>query len=638
MGRRVRRFIVMVGHCAGAIFILPFAAGSTVTLEWDPNPETNLSGYRVHYGSATRRYQGVLEVPATSTSVTVSNLDNNRRYFFSVAAFNAGGSESALSDEVSAITMEIQENRPGAIVFNDESGALSGIAVISLPLRGTLLGAGAALTYTPNRDFYGRDRFDLIPIRPNSTSIPATVLITVRPENAQPTLDPIPNVAVSANAGPQVVRLSGISSGAGYELQNLVVTATSSDPAILGDPEISYSSPKQTGSLILSPVANVSGNVLITVTVNDGQAQNNIVTRSFLVEIGLSNSAPLIVNAGPDKLATWPSPVELVGSVAGESSEPWLVNWRKLSGPGTVQFSPPNSLVSISTFSHSGRYVLQLTAGDGQRFERDDVVVEVLHASGPVVSNIVVIAADARTLVFGFTSDAPALGSVEYGTTSLLGATANGNVLTNQHVVALTNLQPAASYLVRFRAVDKTGNESFTETMTASTPPVTILSWQAEAGALTFPMAVGASGTASNGAYVSSLFNELGSVTYSFEVPVPSQYHAWCRLWTPVAGFGSFYATLDGQAKFAFDAGGFDWVNGWRWIPVNDPASGWWLPNLNAGIHQLVLRTRQAGVLLDQFILSNDPTWMPGGSSFAVLGLQAFAEWTEAAGSPHDAQ
>jgi hypothetical protein len=332
-------------------------------------------------------------------------------------------------------------------------------------------------------------------------------------------------------------------------------------------------------------------------------------------------------------VATWPAPVELIGSVVGDPSGAWVVSWRKLSGPGTVQFGLPNNLFSTATFSHPGQYILQLTASDGQSFARDDVVVEVLHA-GPVASNVVVIASDARTIVFGFTTDSPAVGSVEYGTTSLLGSRSDGNVLTNTHVIALTNLEPATNYLVRFRAVDKTGNESFTETMTASTPPVTILSWQAEDGVLTFPMAMGASVTASNGAYISSLFSDLGSVTYAIEVPTASRYHAWCRLWTPVADFGSFYAVLDGEPNFAFDSRGFDWLNEWRWMPVNDPVIGRWMPNLNAGLHQLALRTREEGVLLDQFILCNDPTWIPGDSSLAVLA-QAFAEWTKAAVSPH---
>src|SRR5688572_24763743 len=68
--------------------LLPLA---TVTLEWDPNPEANLAGYRVYYGTATRAYSASIEVPASATTLTVSNLDNNQRYFFAVTAFDADG-------------------------------------------------------------------------------------------------------------------------------------------------------------------------------------------------------------------------------------------------------------------------------------------------------------------------------------------------------------------------------------------------------------------------------------------------------------------------------------------------------------------------------------------------------------------
>jgi hypothetical protein len=84
-------------------------------------------------------------------------------------------------------------------------------------------------------------------------------------------LDALPNITVNANSGSQVVNLTGISSGATNEIQTLSITATSSNPGLLANPVVIYSTPNATGSLVLTPLSNAFGSATITVTVNDGQ-------------------------------------------------------------------------------------------------------------------------------------------------------------------------------------------------------------------------------------------------------------------------------------------------------------------------------------------------------------------------------
>jgi hypothetical protein len=103
--------------------------------------------------------------------------------------------------------------------------------------------------------------------------------------NQPPTLDPLSDITLNENAGQQSVNLSGISSGATTEIQSLSITALSSNPSLIPNPIVSYSSPNATGSLGFTPAANASGTCNITVTVNDGQPQNNLVTRSFAVTV-----------------------------------------------------------------------------------------------------------------------------------------------------------------------------------------------------------------------------------------------------------------------------------------------------------------------------------------------------------------
>src|SRR5207302_8079118 len=99
---------------------------------------------------------------------------------------------------------------------------------------------------------------------------------------------------MNEDAGPQTVNLSGITSGATNENDTLTVTASSSNQALIPNPTVTYTSPNTTGSITFSPATNAFGTATITVTVNDGQPSNNIVTRSFTVTVNSINDLPFI--------------------------------------------------------------------------------------------------------------------------------------------------------------------------------------------------------------------------------------------------------------------------------------------------------------------------------------------------------
>src|SRR5439155_4601099 len=116
-------------------------------------------------------------------------------------------------------------------------------------------------------------------------------LLTVLPVNDPPTLNPISNVTVSEDAALQTVPLGGIGSGAANESQTLSVIALSSNPALIPNPSVTYSTPATSGSVSFTPVASANGSALITVTVSDGSAQ---ISRSFTVIVNPVNDGPTI--------------------------------------------------------------------------------------------------------------------------------------------------------------------------------------------------------------------------------------------------------------------------------------------------------------------------------------------------------
>jgi hypothetical protein len=57
---------------------------------------------------------------------------------------------------------------------------------------------------------------------------------------------------------------------------------------------VGYTSANTTGTLTFTPAKDVAGTAVITVTVNDGQAQNNTTTRTFTVTVNAVNQPPTL--------------------------------------------------------------------------------------------------------------------------------------------------------------------------------------------------------------------------------------------------------------------------------------------------------------------------------------------------------
>lgn len=80
---------------------IPAWAG-TATLIWDPNAESDLAGYRVHYGTSPGSYTQVQDA-GNVTEQTLNNLTEGQTYYFAVTAYDTSGNESGYSNEVSKL-------------------------------------------------------------------------------------------------------------------------------------------------------------------------------------------------------------------------------------------------------------------------------------------------------------------------------------------------------------------------------------------------------------------------------------------------------------------------------------------------------------------------------------------------------
>jgi hypothetical protein len=89
-----------------------------VTLQWDANPETDLTGYKIYWGQASRTY-GTPVALGKVTTYKVEGLTTPGLYYFAVTAFNST-EESEYSNEV-----VLQPGPPGPQGLQGMPGAAS---------------------------------------------------------------------------------------------------------------------------------------------------------------------------------------------------------------------------------------------------------------------------------------------------------------------------------------------------------------------------------------------------------------------------------------------------------------------------------------------------------------------------------
>jgi hypothetical protein len=69
------------------------------TISWNRNSEAHVTGYRVHYGTSSRKYTTVIDV-GNVTRCVVRRLAPGT-WYFAVTAYTFEGKESGFSEEVS---------------------------------------------------------------------------------------------------------------------------------------------------------------------------------------------------------------------------------------------------------------------------------------------------------------------------------------------------------------------------------------------------------------------------------------------------------------------------------------------------------------------------------------------------------
>ncbi len=123
-----------LARCLGAALIAAALTASaqgqsSVTLGWTPDAGTNISGYKIYYGVASRIYTITNDV-GNVTNATVSGLTSGCIYYFAATAYDTSGAESDYSTEV---------------VYTNQAVALPTV-VLSSPVSGASYTAPATIS------------------------------------------------------------------------------------------------------------------------------------------------------------------------------------------------------------------------------------------------------------------------------------------------------------------------------------------------------------------------------------------------------------------------------------------------------------------------------------------------------------
>jgi len=292
-------------------------AQSSVRLAWDRNTETNIAGYRVYSGVASRVYTNMVNV-GNVTTASVTNLVAGVTYRFAVTAYNTTGAESDFSSEISfTTTNNLPTNVPptlGAIsnlAINEDSGsrsvALTGIGsggenqtvtvtasatppslIPSVQVNYTSPNPTGTISFVTATNASGTGTVS-VAVSDGLAQTVRSFQVTVNPVNDQPVVSTIasPTIAEDTSTPAIPFTVGDIDTAAA----NLAVSGTSLNLTLVPNGNVIVGGSGANRTVQVTPAANQSGVASIQVTVSDGALS---ATRTFDVTVTASNDPPTI--------------------------------------------------------------------------------------------------------------------------------------------------------------------------------------------------------------------------------------------------------------------------------------------------------------------------------------------------------
>jgi uncharacterized repeat protein (TIGR01451 family) len=190
-----------------------------------------------------------------------------------------------------AFTVSDAETPAGDLVLTATSSNPALVPAANVAISGVDSNRVVAVTPAPNES--GAAIITISATDTNGGSASESFVLVVNSVNDPPTLSPLGDITLQEGDDPQSIPLSGITSGAPNENQELLVSVGSDNPSLFAALAIQYTSPSSTGVLNFSLSPTASGVASVTVFATDRQRDNTIVSRSFVLTV-IANTPPSI--------------------------------------------------------------------------------------------------------------------------------------------------------------------------------------------------------------------------------------------------------------------------------------------------------------------------------------------------------
>ncbi len=463
--------------------------GASASLSWDANSESDLSGYKVYFGSASGSYGTPVDV-GNATTHTLSGLSDGT-YYFAVTAYDSSGNESGFSTEVNKTFTSSDTTAP----------LISGITA------GSITETGATISWSTNEASDTQIQYGTTTAYGSETTL-NTTMVTSHSE------------ALSSLAPATLYHFRVLSRDAAGNLttsgDNTFTTATPPDttpPAISGiassnigttsatitwttdeasDTRIEYGTSTAYGtfstlnpSLITSHSQDLSGlspNTTYHFRVLSRDAADNLATsgnNTFNTASPSDTTPPVASGITASNIGT-SSAVITWATDEGASSQ---VEYGTTTSYGLFS-SLGTSLVTSHSRSLSGlsnnttyqyRIISKDSAGNTVTSGNNSFTTSSsVDTTAPVISSINAGGITGSGATISWTTNEAATSKVEYGTTTAYGSsTTLDNTLRTNHSQTLSGLSASTTIHYRVISQDGSGNTSLSGDNTLTTGAAT---------------------------------------------------------------------------------------------------------------------------------------------------------------------
>lgn len=454
--------------------IIDLAYSGEALLSWTPpttnvdgTPLTDLSGYKIYYGTATGTYNSTLDVGNTATS-TVMNLTEKTTYYFAVTAYDTTGNESSYSNEVSKTIPDLTP------------------PVISGTTIGNITGISADITWTTDEAASSQIEYGITTGYGTSTPLDSTMVTshTVTLTGLLPfityhfrinSLDTNGNLSNSSDftlTTPDLFPPTGtisINSNAAYTNNRIVTLTLSCTDNESGCGQMEFSEDGLTWSA-WEPytsnksytLPNVEGTKTIYVTYQDNAGN---ISNSLSNSIVFDKTYPKISSVTKSNVSTNSATI----SWATDESANSLVDYGTSTSYGSSTTLDTNLISShimvISGLTPSTTYHFRVTSKDiagNVTLSGDNSFTTSTppDTTAPVISGVSIINITTTDATVTWTTDESSTSQIEYGTSILYEILSNlDNNLATSHTVILSGLTPSVTYNLRVMSVDVAGNQ-----------------------------------------------------------------------------------------------------------------------------------------------------------------------------------